>query len=64
MTVSTKYTAIIDIQEITIREDRGTGRGDDKTFRDTHEVTKLVVRADTLEALTTKVAAHLQIISS
>jgi hypothetical protein len=53
-----RYTAVIKI--VKVREDEGTGRGDDKKW-DT-ELANIVVRNDSLTALLTKVKAHLDLV--
>lgn len=54
------FTAVLEVKEVS--EDSGTGRGDDKRF--VNEVARIVVRADTLEGLRTKLAAHVALIEN
>lgn len=55
---SESFTATVEIHRVTLTEHPGSGRGDDKTFRDNKEVARVVVRADTLPRLRDKLTAH------
>lgn len=56
------YTAVIDIQEVELTTTTAYNVADEVVKRDTKEVTKIVVRAKTLEGLKTKVAGHIALI--
>lgn len=61
-TTTSHFTAVIQVSQVITTEDRGTGRGDDRTRTVDREVSKLVIRAKTMEALKTKVAAHVALV--
>lgn len=61
-TATDHYTAVIDIQQVEVTTVSAYNAHHETTERSTKEVTKIVVRAKTLEGLKTKVAGHIQLI--
>lgn len=62
-TITTEsYTAVIEIQAIEKTTTAAYNAADEKISRSVQEVSRLVIRAKTLEGLRTKVAGHIALI--
>lgn len=63
MATTTHYTAVLEIQRTTVSKAESHPYGKDpQATRETGEVVRLVVRADTLAALRDKLAAHVSLV--
>lgn len=56
------YTAVLSIHRTEETTERGGYNQPDKTVRESNEIVKLVVKADTLGKLQSKLAAHVSLI--
>lgn len=61
-TTTESYTAVIEIQAIEKTVTAAYNAADEKVNRAVQEVSRLVIRAKTLEGLRTKVAGHIALI--
>lgn len=60
--MSDRYTAVLSISKTTETTERGGYNEPNKTVRDSNEVVKLVVKAESLEKLRDKLASHVALI--
>lgn len=65
--MSTHFTATVDVHQVTHTESvpsHRSGVADKPAGREVQDVARLVLRADTLEGLQTKLAAHVALIEN
>lgn len=56
-----RYTAIVKVIEIEEAVPRGTGRGDDKTIKQSQELLDIEVRASSLANIVAKIKGHVDL---
>lgn len=56
-----RYTAIVKVIEVEETVHRGTGRGDDKTIKQSQELLDIEVRASSLANIVAKIKGHVDL---
>lgn len=64
MSKSEHFTAVVEINKTSISTESGSYGKPDEVNRQVAEVAKLVIRADTLDKLTDKIAVHVDLIEA